>query len=107
MRSRNVEGPDREVPRKAKPFVLKLANKIPPIKRSKKDLKGLYEVLAPCWTILRDDDVTSIINKQGKTQVTLKELDMLKFGTKAKKKNFPQNLRGQKAKNTVGENNRT
>ena len=62
---------------------LKLAKKKPKSKRSKKNLDGFCEVLAPGSSVIKSDAYTSIIKEQRKREVTRRNSDLAKFGTKA------------------------
>ena len=73
------------VPRTEASLTLKLANKKPKSKRSKKSLDGLYEVLAPRSSVIKSDAYTSITKEPGKLEVTIRNSDLAKFGTKAEK----------------------
>ena len=93
-RSKNA-GPEKEsrlithpdvglpVPRTEISLSVKLAKKKPRTKRSKKSLDGLYEVLAPGSSVVKTDSYTSIIKEPGKREVTIRNSDLAKFGTKA------------------------
>ena len=50
-------------------------------RRSKKNLEGLYEVLAPGSQILKVSPTTSTIKEPGKPIVTVRRSDIAKFGT--------------------------
>ena len=60
---------------------LKLARKIHGKRRSKENLEGLYEVLAPGSHILEVSPTTSTIKEPGKPVVTVRNSDIAKFGT--------------------------
>ena len=60
---------------------LNLARKIHGKRRSKKNLEGLYEVLAPGSHILKVSPTTSTIKEPGKPEVTARNSDIAKFGT--------------------------
>ena len=60
---------------------LNLAQKIHAKRRSKKNLEGLYEVLAPGSHILIVSPTTSTIKEPGKPVVTVRNSDIAKFGT--------------------------
>ena len=80
-----IEGRCRGIPGSEESLQLNLIKKIPAYKRSKKDLQGQYEVIAPGSTILKDDDTTHTIKEPGKMPVTVRKSDMTELGTKAKK----------------------
>ena len=73
------------VPRTEASLTVKLAKKKPKNKRSKKSLYGLYEVLAPGCSVIKTDIFTSVIKEPGKREVTIRNSDMAKFGTKAER----------------------
>ena len=75
------------VPRTEASLEIKLAKKRPRTKRSKKSLDGLYEVLAPCSSVVKTDTFTSVINEPGERIVTIRNSDLGKFGTKAERQN--------------------
>ena len=60
---------------------LNLARKIHGNRRLKKNLEGLYEVLAPGLHILKVSPTTSRIKEPGKSVVTVRNCDVAKFGT--------------------------
>ena len=68
----------RPIPLKERAVELNLARKIHGKKRSKKNLEGLYEVLAP---ILKVSPTTSTIKEPGKPIVTVRNSDIAKLGT--------------------------
>ena len=57
-------------------------------KRSKKNLEGLYEVLAPGSVVQKTDQYTSVIRELGKMEVTVtvRNSDIAKFGTREERK---------------------
>ena len=57
-----------------------------PNKRSKKNLDGLYEVLAPGSVVLKTDKHKSVICEPGKLDVTICNRDIAKFDTQDKRK---------------------
>ena len=73
------------VPRTETFLAVRLAKKKPKIKRSKKSLDGLYEVLAPGSSVLKTDTYFSVIEEPGKRDVTIRNSDLAKFGTKAER----------------------
>ena len=75
------------VPRTETSLAVKLAKKKPKTKRSKKSLDGLYEVLAPGCSVVKTDIYTSVIKEPGKRDVTIRNSDLAKFGTKAERQN--------------------
>ena len=73
------------VPRTEASLTLKLAKKEPKLKTSKNSLDGLYEVLAPGSSVIKSNDPTSVIKEPGKRDVTFRNSDLAKFGTKAER----------------------
>ena len=71
------------MPRTEASLTVKLAKKKPKSKRSKKSLDNLYEVLAPGSSLIKTDAYTSIIKGPGKREVTIRNFDLAKLGTKA------------------------
>ena len=60
---------------------LKLARKV--TKRSKRDLRGLWETLAPGSTVVRTSDTTTVIKEPGVPEVCVRNSDIANFGTHA------------------------
>ena len=83
--SRAIPHPDvgMAVPRTETFLKVKLAKKKPRSKSPKKSRVGLYEVLAPGYSVIKTDAFTSVIKKPEKRQVTMRNSDLAKFGTKA------------------------
>ena len=71
----------RPLPLKERAVELNLARKIHGKRRSKKNLEGLYEVLAPGSHILKVSPTTSTTKEPGKPVVPLRNSDFAKFGT--------------------------
>ena len=71
----------RPIPLKERAVELNLTRKIHGKRRSKKNLKGLYEVLAPGSHILKVSPTTSTFKEPGKPVVTVTNSDIAKFGT--------------------------
>ena len=71
----------RPIPLEERAVELNLARKIHGKKRSKKNLEGLYEILAPGSHILKVSPTTSTIKEPGKPIVTVRNSDIAKFGT--------------------------
>ena len=65
---------------------LKIARKKHLHKRSKTNLDGLYEVLAPRSVVQKTDQYTSVIHEPGKMEVTVLNSDIAKFGTREERK---------------------
>ena len=82
---RVIPQPDigQSVPRTVVSLEVKLAQKRPRTKRSKKSLDGLYDVLAPGSSVVKTDTFTSVIKEPGKRDVTIRNSVLAKFGTKA------------------------
>ena len=57
-----------------------------PNRRSKIELDGQYEVLAPGSVVQKTDQFTSVIREPGKLEVTVRNSDITKFGTRDKRK---------------------
>ena len=74
-------GPCRPVPITERALQLKLVRKIYGKRRSKKNLEGLYEVLAPGSNIVKVSPTTSTIKEPGKPMVTVRNSGIAKFGT--------------------------
>ena len=83
--SRLISHPDvgQPIPRTESSLEVKLAKKRPRTKRSKKSLDGLYDVLAPGSSVIKTNENTSVIKEPGKREVTIRNSDLAKFGTKA------------------------
>ena len=71
----------RPIPLKERAAKLNLARNVHGKRRSKKNLEGLYEVLAPGSQILKVSPTTSTIKEPGKQVVTVRNSDIAKFGT--------------------------
>ena len=63
-----------------------IARKKHPNKRSQKNLDGHYEVLAPSSVVQKTDQFTSVIREPGKLEVTVRNSDNAKFGTRDERK---------------------
>ena len=57
-----------------------------PHRRSKKNLDGLYEVLAPGSVVKKTDQYTSVISEPGKLKATVRNSDIAKFGKRDERK---------------------
>ena len=90
------------VPRTETSLAVKLAKKKPKTKRSKKNLDGLYEVLAPGSSVVKTDKYISVIKEPGKRDVTIRNSDLAKFGTKAERKTELQMYANRKHKRPSG-----
>ena len=71
------------VPRTERSLELKLARKVS--KRSKKDLRELWETLAPGRTVVRTLPTTTAIEEPGVPEVKVRKSDVAKFGTRAER----------------------
>ena len=71
------------IPRSEKSLDLKLAQKV--TKRSKRDLRGLWETLAPGSTVVRTSDTTTAIKEPAVPEVRVRNSDIAKFGTRAER----------------------
>ena len=71
------------IPRTEQSLDLKLARKA--TKRSKRDLCGLWETLAPGSTVVRTSDTTTVIKEPGVAEVCVRNSDIAKFGTRAER----------------------
>ena len=54
-------------------------------KRSKRDLRGLWETLAPGRTVVRTSDTPTVIKEPGVPEVSVRNSDIAKFGTRAER----------------------
>ena len=61
---------------------MKIARKIHECQRQKKNLDGLYEVLAPDRTVGKISPTTSVIKEPNRQEVRVRNSDIAKFGTK-------------------------
>ena len=75
--------PNNPIPRTEQSLDLKLARKV--TKRSKRDLRGLWETLAPGSTVVRTSDTTTVIKEPGVPEVCVRNSDIAKFGTRAER----------------------
>ena len=76
----------RTLPLKDHAVQLNIARKKHLHKRSKKNLDGLYEVLAPGSVVQKTDQYASVIREPGKMEVTVRNSDIAKFGTREERK---------------------
>ena len=65
---------------------INIARKKHPQKLSKKNLDGLYEVLAPGSVVQKTDQNTSVIREPEKVEVAVRNSDIAKFGTRDERK---------------------
>ena len=71
------------IPRTEQSPDLNLTRKV--TKRSKRDLRGLWETLAPGSTVVRTTDTTTVIKEPGVPEVCVRNSDIAKFGTRAER----------------------
>ena len=71
------------IPRSEKSLEMKQARKVS--KRSKKDLRGLWETLAPGSPVVRTSPTTTVIKDPGVPEVRVRNNDIAKFGTRAER----------------------
>ena len=64
---------------------VKLARKLHENQRQKKNLDGLYGVLAPGSTVCKVSPTTSVIKEPLKQEVRVTNSDIAKFGTRVEK----------------------
>ena len=65
---------------------INIARKKHPHRRWKKNLDGLYEVLATGSVVQKTDQYTSVIRKPGKLEVTIQNSNIAKIGTRDERK---------------------
>ena len=75
----------RAIPCSERSVQVKLASKIHENQRKKKNLDGLYEVLAPGSTVCKISPTTSVIKEPYKPEVRVRNSDIAKFGTRAER----------------------
>ena len=82
-----ISHPDvgQSIPRTETSLEVKLAKKRPRTKKAKKSLDGLYDVLAPGSSVIKTNERTSVIKEPGKREVTIRNSDLAKFGTRAER----------------------
>ena len=71
------------IPRSEKSLEIKLARKVS--NRFKRDLRGLWETLASGSTVVRTSDTTTVIKEPGVPEVSVRNSDIAKFGTRAER----------------------
>ena len=76
----------RPIPLKEHAVQINIVRKKNPHRRSKKNHDGLYEVLAPGSVVQKTDQYTSVIREPGKLEVTVRNSDIAKFGTRDQRK---------------------
>ena len=99
-----ISHPDvgKPVPRTEASLEVKLAKKRPRTKRSKKSLDGLYDVLAPGSSVIKTNEHTSVIKEPGKKDVTIRNSNLAKFGTKAERETELQEYANRRPKLPTG-----
>ena len=75
------EGVNRLIPGSERSTRLKLARNIHENQRQKKNLDGLYEVLARGSTVCQVSPTTSVIKEPNRPEVRMRKFDIAKFGT--------------------------
>ena len=75
----------RAIPCSERSVQVKLTLKIHENQRQKKNLDGLYEVLAPGSTVCKISPTTSVIKEPYKPEVRVRNSDIAKFGTRAER----------------------
>ena len=81
----NSEGVSRPIPCSERSVQVKLARKLHESQRQKKNLDGLYEVLAPGSTVCKVGPTTSVIKEPHKQEVRVRNSDIAKIGTRAER----------------------
>ena len=81
----NSEGVSRPIPCSERSVQVMLARKLHKNQRQKKNLDGLYEVLAPGSTVCKVSPTTNVIKEPHKHEVRVRNLDIAKFGTRAER----------------------
>ena len=75
----------RSIPCSERSIQVKLARKFHENQRQKKNLDGLYEVLAPGSTFCKVSPTTSVIKEPNRQEVRVRNSDIAKFGTRAER----------------------
>ena len=73
------EGVSRPIPCSERSVQVKLARKFYDSQRQKKNLDGLYEVLAPGSTVCKVSPTTSVIKEPNRQEVRMRNSDIAKF----------------------------
>ena len=79
------EGIFRPIPCSERSVQVKLARKIHENQRQKKNLAGLYKVLAPGSTVCKVSPTTCVIKEPNRQEVRVRNSDIAKFGTRAER----------------------
>ena len=90
------------VPRTEASLEIKLAEKRPRTKRSRKSQDGLYEMLAPGSSVVKTNTFTSVIKEPGKRDETIRDSNLAKFGTKAERQTELQLYANHRTKTPTG-----
>ena len=90
------------VPRTEASLALKLAKKKPKKGPSKKNLIGLYEVLAQGSSVIKTDDHTSIIKEPGKKELNIQNSDLANTGNNAEKQSELKDYAERRPKDPTG-----
>ena len=77
------EGISRSIPCSERSIQVKLARKLHENQRQKKNLDGLYEVLAPGSRVCKVSPTTSVIKEPNRQEVRVRNSDIANFGTRA------------------------
>ena len=76
------EGLARPIPCSERSVQVKIGRKIHESQSQKKNLDGLYEVLAPCSTVGKISPTTNVIKEPNRQEVRVRNSDIAKIGTK-------------------------
>ena len=79
------EGILRSIPCSERSIQVKLARKLHENQRQKKNLDGLYEVLAPGSTVCKVSPTTSVIKEPNRQEVRVRNSAIAKFDTRAER----------------------
>ena len=75
----------RSIPCSERSIQVKLARKLHENQRQKKNLDGLYEVLAPGSTVCKVSPTTCVIKEPNRQEVRVRNSDIAKIGTRAER----------------------
>ena len=90
------------VPRTEASLEIKLAKKRPRTKLSNKSLDGLYDVSAAGSSVVKTDNFTSVIKEPVKRDVTIRNSDLAKFGSKSERETELQVYVNRRTKTLTG-----
>ena len=76
----------RTIPLKESAVRIIIARKRHPNKRSKKNIDGLYQVLAPGFGVQKTNQYTSVIREPGKLDAIVRNSNIAKFGNRNERK---------------------